>query len=342
MRALTSRCFLAAGLLLAGAPVLGAAEAVVTNTHRLALANGEVLVGVLVAEEESAIVFRSQTWGEVRVPKAGTNLSVIAAESAEPVAQAPGWVKAQPVTTDSAAPAGAPVNAPGNAAIPAAAPESRAKWRRSLEAGYTYQSTGNLVSTHSTYVRAEITRETKTGLAGLEGRYLYGEQNSVRNTDKAEAAFRIREKIKDRLNVRNSFSYSFDNLKDLSNQFEEVLGLSYEVFNTPKLRYAIGPGLAVQYSEPALGQDGFKYLGDVSHEFKWQIVPRVSISNISSVLFRPDQLEDHRFRSNSVLSGQITESVSVNLRYEYEYEAIRPVASGRSDNRVFTTLGYVF
>lgn len=338
MHTLTSQCFLAAGLLLAGAPVWGAAETVAGNTHRLELANGEVLVGALVAEEDAVIVFRSQTWGEVRVPKPGTHLSVLAAESAEPVAQAPGWVKAQPVNAEPAAPAAAPVNA----AIPAAAPEPRAKWRRSLEAGYTYQSTGNLVSTHSTYVRAEITRETKTGLAGLEGRYLYGEQNSVRNTDKAEAAFRIREKIKDRLNVRNSFSYSYDNLKDLSNQFEEVLGLSYEVFNTPKLRYAIGPGIAVQYSEPALGQDGFKYLGDVSHEFKWQIVPRVSISNISSVLFRPDQLEDHRFRSNSVLSGQITESVSVNLRYEYEYEAIRPVASGRSDNRVFTTLGYVF
>jgi putative salt-induced outer membrane protein YdiY len=333
----TLRWFLAAGVWMTVSGSLPAAEAP-GNTHRLELANGEVLVGALVAEEEAVIVFRSQTWGEVRVPKAGTNLGVIASESAEPVAQAPGWVKAQPVNAEPAAPSGAPVNE----AIPQAAPQERAKWRRSFEAGYTYQSTGSLVSTHSTYLRAEITRETKTGLAGIEGRYLYGEQNSVRNTDKAEAAFRIREKIKDRLNVRNNFSYSFDNLKDLSNQFEEVLGLSYEVFNTPKLRYAIGPGLAVQYSEPALGKDGFKYLGDISHEFKWQIVPRVSLSNISSVLFRPDQLEDHRFRSNSVLSGQITENVSVNLRYEYEYEAIRPVASGQSDNRVFTTLGYVF
>ena len=48
---------------------------------------------------------------------------------------------------------------------------------------------GSLVSTHSTYARAEISRETSTGLASLEGRYLYGEQNSVRNTDKFEFAF---------------------------------------------------------------------------------------------------------------------------------------------------------
>lgn len=332
MRHATARTLVLSGLILAGSCGLSAAD-LAAPTHRLELANGEVLVGAVVAEEETVVVFRSQTWGEVRVPKVGSKLTVIAAETAEPVAQAPGWVKtAEP----------APAAPPPVVATPAAAPESRVKWRRAIEAGYTYQSTGNQVSTHSTYARAEITRETPTGLAALEGRYLYGEQNSVRNTDKAEVAFRVREKIKDRLNVRNTFSYSFDRLKDLSNQFEEVLGLSYEVFKSPKLFYAIGPGLAVQYAEPARGQDGFKYLGDVSHEFKWQIVPRVSISNISSVLFRPDELEDHRFRSNSVLSGQITDQVSVNLRYEYEYEAIRPVAAGRSDNRVFTTLGYVF
>lgn len=335
----TTRCLILAGLLVTCVRSLHAADSV-NNTHRLELTNGEVLVGSLVAEEEALIVFRSQTWGEVRVPKAGTRLSVIASPSAEPVALAPGWVKAQP-TTEAPAPATAPLPAVV-APPPVVAAPPKAKWRKSIEAGYTYQATGSLVSTHSTYARAEISRETATGLASLEGRYLYGEQNSVRNTDKLDVAFKVRERIKDRLNVRNSFSYSYDYLKDLSNQFEEVIGLSYEVIKTPRLRYAIGPGFAVQYAEPALGDSGFKYLGDVSHEFSWQIVDRISLKNTASILYRPDQLEDHRLRSNSVLSGQVTESVSVNLRYEYEYEALRPVASGRSDHRVFTTLGYVF
>jgi len=334
----TARCLVLAGLLAAGVRGLQAADSV-SNTHRLELPNGEVLVGSVVAEEEALIVFRSQTWGEVRVPKAGTRLSVIAAPSAEPVALAPGWVKAQP-TTEAAPPATAPL--PAADATPVVTAPPKAKWRKSIEAGYTYQSTGSLVSTHSTYARAEISRETSTGQGSLEGRYLYGEQNSLRNTDKLDVAFKVRERIKDRLNVRNSLSYSYDYLKDLSNQFEDVIGLSYEVINTPRLRYAIGPGFAVQYAEPALGESGLKYLGDVSHEFSWQIVDRISLKNTASVLYRSDQLEDHRLRSNSVLSGQVTESVSVNLRYEYEYEAIRPVASGRSDHRIFTTLGYVF
>jgi len=329
-----------AGLILTGVHGLRAADTLV-NTHRLELANGEVLVGALVVEEESVIVFRSQTWGELRVPKSGTNLNVIASESAEPVAQTPGWAQV-PSTEPVPAPVLPAASVPPVVSTPAAAPATTVKWRKSLEAGYTYQSTGSLVSTHSTYLRAEITRETPTGLTALEGRYLYGEQNSVRNTDKLNAAFKLREKIKDRLNVRNSLSYSYDYLKELSNQVEEVIGLSYEVFNTPRFRYAIGPGFAVQYAEPALGESGIKYLGDVSHELSWQISDRVSFKNAASFLFLPDNLMDHRLRLNSVLSGQITERVSVNLRYEYEYEAIRPVVSGRSDNRVFTTLGYTF
>jgi len=32
----------------------------------------------------------------------------------------------------------------------------------------------------------------------------------------------------------------------------------------------------------------------------------------------------------------------VNLRYEHEFEALRPVANGRSDHRIFTTPGHTF
>ena len=44
----------------------------------------------------------------------------------------------------------------------------------------------------------------------------------------------------------------------------------------------------------------------------------------------------------SALTVMLNVNLSMNLRYEYEYEAIRPVAAGRSDNRVFTGLSYEF
>lgn len=325
------------GLCVLGWVRLGAADASVpAATHRLELANGEVLIGTLVAEEEGVLVFRSQTWGEVRVPKTGARLLVLAAATAEPAGQPPVWVQAQP-TPPTVAPAPAPVPVTAQAAGVAAA-----KWRRLFESGFSYQSRGTLVSSTSTYVRAEISRENADGKVALEGRYIFGKQDDQRNTDKLEAAFRVRQKFLTRIDFRNDFSYSFDYLKELSHQFEEVMGLNFIVLTDPKFRYSIGPGLAVQYAQPALGEFGFKLLGNVSHDFSWQFTERVSLNHTASYLFTSDNWADYRLRATTVLTGKITEQVNANLRYEYEFEAIRPVAHGRSDHRVFTTLGYVF
>ncbi|MFA6286695.1 MAG: DUF481 domain-containing protein [Opitutaceae bacterium] len=342
MRNLIVRWVIAAGLGMTGFHWLGAADAP-RNTHRLELANGEVLVGELVSDDDAVIVFRSQTWGELRVPKGGTNLTVIAEPSAEPASQAPGWVKVAPPAAPVSAPP-APTTGTVVAGTPAPAkPEpSPIKWKKALEAGYNYQSRGSLVSTTSTYVRAEVTRTTPTGLAALDGRYLYGEQNSLRNTDKLDVNFKLREQFRGRLDIRNDLSYGYDYLKELSHRFQDVIGLSYTVFKTPRTYYMVGPGFAVQYAEPKLGDSGVKYLGDVSHEFFWKIVDRVTFKNAASYLFTPEDTQNYQLKVNSVLSGQVTEQVSVNLRYEYEFEAIRPVADGRSDHRVFTTLGYTF
>ncbi len=334
------RKVIAFGLTLAGLSLvipcgLRAADATAC-TYRLELANGEVLVGTLVSEEEGAFVFRSQTWGGLRVPKAGSHLSVIAAPAKEPAGKATDLAKAQTPSSPTEKP-----HAPTPAASAAASPPV-AKWKKSLEAGYSYQARGNLVSAYSTYVRGEITREDPNSLITFGTRYIYGSQNTLRNTDKLDVSFKLRQKTFGRIDIRNELSYSYDYLKGLSHQFEDVLGLNYVVFALPHFRYSIGPGLAVQYSQPSLGGGGYKLLGDISHEFTWQITNKISLKQTASYLYQPADMRDYRLRANSVLSGQVSDHMSVNLRYEYEFEAIRPVPDGRSDNRVFTTLGYTF
>lgn len=299
-------------------------------THRLELPNGEILIGALVAEEDGVVVFRSETLGELRVPKEGTRLLPLAGTTAEPSANAPAWVAA------TSAPE--PVPSPETPAVS----KPSAKWRRVLEAGYSYQTRGSLVSSTSTYLRGEVSREHENGKTLVEGRYIFGKQDDQRNTDKLELAFRAREKFLARIALRSDLSYGYDYLKQISHQFEEDLGLSFEVSAHPRLRYAIGPGVAVQYSEPALGQYGFKVLGSLAHELTIKFGERISLSHTASYLFVASELTNYRLRANTVLTGLITDRVSANLRYEYEFESIRPVASGRSDHRIFTTLGYVY
>ena len=297
--------------------------------RRLELSNGEVLLGQLLSEDDVFYLFRSESLGELKVPRAGSRLTVLPPATAEAAAQPPPWQRGSGAPAAGTAPA-EPEDVAG------------AKWRRLIEAGYSYQSRGSLVSSTSTYVRAEISRESATGRLALEGRYIFGKQDDQRNTDKLDAAFKIRQKLYRRIDLRNDFTYGFDYLKELSHQFEDVAGFTCTLLDDQHIRYAAGPGLAVQYAEPMMGETGFKLLGDITHELSIKFHDRVSLTHSASYLFVPANLGDYRLRAVSTLSGQITEKVTVSLRYEYEFEAIRPLVSGRSDHRVFTTLGYLF
>ena len=296
--------------------------------QKIELPDGEVLVGSVEREDETAYIFLSQTLGEVRVPKAGAHLIQLPPDKSEMAEQPPGWVKAKPLTA-----------APGTAATP-----ELAKWKRSFEAGYSYQSRGSLVSSTATYLRSEISYERPEGSVGVMGRYLYGSQNGERNTDKLDAGVKLRGNYADRVIVRDDFTYSYDRLKELSNEFSEIAGVNFVLLKFPRFTYSLGPGIAVQYAETDSdpGQTGYTVLGDFSHDLCWKISDRVSFTNNSGYLFRPSDTRDYRLRSYSALTGKITEQTSVNLRYEYEFEAIQPVANGRSDHRVFTTIGYSF
>jgi putative salt-induced outer membrane protein YdiY len=247
----------------------------------------------------------------------------------------PGWALAH------ATPSGPAVAAPVAPKRAAAAP-APVKWKRSFEAGYSYQANGNQVSNTSTYVRTEIVRETPNTSIGLQARYLFGEQNSQRNTDKLDADLKFNYDYANRVVFRNDFTYSYDRLQQLSNEFEENAGLNLLLAKSPRFRYSVGPGVAVQYAETMGDTNSYKVLGDISQEFNWQISERVTLNNSASYLYRPGYWAYYRLRANSALIGKISAHATLNLRYEYEFEAIRPVANGRSDNRVFTTLGYTF
>jgi putative salt-induced outer membrane protein YdiY len=304
--------------------------------QKLELPDGEVLIGSLVSQDDTAYVFFSESLGEVRVKKEGAHLGPAAPAGAEIAEHPPAWAQARSAPSAPVA-AKTPVAAK---AVPAA--PSPVKWKRAFEAGYSYQANGNQVSVTSTYVRTEIVRESPASSIGVMGRFVFGEQNSQRNADKLDTDLKFNFDYANRIVLRNDFSYSYDRLQELRNEFEENAGVNLILFKRPHFRYSVGPGVALQYAETTGNTSGYKVLGDVSQEFSWQISDRVTLNNTASYLYQPGVWADYRLRANSALIGKISDHATLNLRYEYEFEAVRPVANGRSDNRVFTTLGYTF
>jgi putative salt-induced outer membrane protein YdiY len=250
--------------------------------------------------------------------------------------QPPGWAQTKTAPSGPAA-SGATAAPKAVAILPV-----RAKWKRSFEAGYSYQARGNQVADTSTYIRGEITRELPTSFIALRARYLFGSQNGMRNTDKFECGLKIHGDYGNWIVLRNDFTYGYDRLKQLSNQFEENAGFNVILWKGHRFRYSVGPGIAVQYTETMDDMNSYQMLGDFSQEFSWQICERVKLTSTASYLYQPKNWADYRLRVYSALIGQLSEHATINVRYEYEFEALRPVTDGRSDNRVFTTLGYTF
>jgi len=307
----------------------------VDAADRLTLPNGEVLLGSLVAETDDAYLFHSDSFGDLKVLKAVQPLLERDANAtAAPQEHQPGWAAATP----------APVPPPPVAKSEPPPPPKKEKgcWERSVEAGYSFQARGEDLQRQSTYLRAEITRKSGDNSLQLYGKYLFGEQNDENNANMLEAGFRIRQGLVEVVQFRNDFSYSYDRLKELSNQFENIAGITVRLIDSSAFKLRVGPGFAVQYAEPKLGENGFKYLGDVSEEFQWILTQDVTFSQSASYLYDPKNWNDYRLRLFSTLSCKLVGNASINLRYEYEYEALRPVAEGRSDHRVYTTLGYKF
>ena len=58
-------------------------------------------------------------------------------------------------------------------------------------------------------------------------------------------------------------------------------------------------------------------------------------------LFR-DEAENYKVRFNSTLQGKLSERISINLRYEYEYDNAILDENGRTDKRVTSSVGYSF
>ncbi|HRE81395.1 MAG TPA: DUF481 domain-containing protein [Opitutaceae bacterium] len=55
-----------------------------------------------------------------------------------------------------------------------------------------------------------------------------------------------------------------------------------------------------------------------------------------------EDVQNFRVRLNTSLQGKITERISMNLRYEYEFDNTIVDRSAKSDQRVTSTLGYAF
>jgi len=313
------------------------------SAAELHLSNGDRITGELIRREDGKIHFRSPILGDLII--AETDAAVI--ETPEtPVESLAGLP-----------PAIEQVNLRDAESVRPAAKPARTPWKGKFEFGFQNQGGRHDALNYS--MRAELERKSVRNQYRFSARYLYGESSQVVSSDRQDASFRWRHEISKRVFGQTVTSYSSDRITDIDLNAEQNAGFGYEVFQSEKQTGSIGAGLTAQYRKAAGADPGTTYLGEVFQDYTFKVNGRLTFLQNLNVLYSPegrtrtlinaatsslyrDEAENYKFRFNSTLQGKLSERISINLRYEYEYDNAILDENGRTDKRVTSSVGYSF
>ena len=80
---------------------------------------------------------------------------------------------------------------------------------------------------------------------------------------------------------------------------------------------------------------------DAFQDIDYQINDRFKVVQDASLLIEPEDTDNYEFNLTAALIGKVSETVTMSMRYEYEYDNSLNVDS-RLSQRIITSLGYLF
>ncbi len=349
---------------------------------QLILRNGDRITGEVVSRENGRIVFRSPLIGEIVVaevdaavdelagaPEAGNEQLVDSlaglppappAPAAPPAATPPraaGTVAASPgapppapkPAAPPAAPAAQPAAKPAPATVaksePAARP-ARPPWKGKVEFGFKQQSGRS--DRVDFDIRADAQRTLGRNSYLGNTRILYGKLNGRIISDRQEGSFRWRRDFSKTVFSQSLTSYYSDEVKSIDHNYEQNLGFGYRLLDRPAHVVNAGLGLTGQYRESTNTTTEGYLLTEFFEDYTYKINGRFTLTQNLLAQWSSKEApnnpaaQNYKVRFNAALQGRVTTKLSMNLRFEYEFDNSILNRSARTDQRISSSLGYAF
>jgi hypothetical protein len=358
--------FRAVPSLLAFAALLAIAPRGLLASQQLLLKNGDRLTGTVIKREDGKVYFRSDLLGDIVAPANQVTIvglpPAASAQSLAGLAPQPSPEPA-PSATPGAPPARGPWWWPGWPSWPWVTRPLLilrpvvTKWTGKVEFGYGNELTN--VRTVTTTLRAEATRNVGPDEVRFKGLYLYGSSDRVTTTDQDELDFRWRHNLDERWFTQALTSYSSDKIRLINTDFEQTADLGYKVITDARQALDIGGGAMLQYFDATGVEKGSDYLGNAFQDYTYKINGRYTLAEDAAVQYSPErrgrngvianvgtpvntQSQNYDYKFHATLQGRVTDHLSLNLHFEYEYNDAVLDPHARADQRFLTTLGYGF
>lgn len=336
-------------------PLLSAAlaaalfTAVAAPASTWVLANGDRLNGRLVEENAAAVVIDHPQLGRLTLPRSALQGSISDSTATPP-----------PAAPTSTAPATPSARTAEVASTSAAADRAgtRNKWTRQIELGFVMQEGAK--STRDLNARFQAEGRVAGSSVRTTAKLTRSESNGVVTRDRNEADLRLRRDFNRRTFAQALTTYSSDDLRRIDLSLEQQLGGGYRLVDAPRQKMNVGLGAVLQRFERKGYEDQTALLGSAFQDYALTWSDHVKFTQESSVQFadrapviartsasstttlNAPKDGSYRFKFNAALQSKMTNALSLNLRYEYDYDASLAETDLRADSRLTTSLGYAW
>jgi putative salt-induced outer membrane protein YdiY len=304
----------------------------VCKAENWVLANGDRLTGELVAETPAYLEIKHPQLGLLKVPREALK----AADPKKAARPEPEAVELA-VTTEVK-----------TALKPEASP-----WKRQLEFGYSQQSGAKEKQDLSLRLQLDGKRGANTFRS--TAKLLQSEVDGVTGTDRREADFRWRYDINKRLFTQALTNYAEDSVRKIDLSLEQQVGGGYRLVDTPRHKVNVGLGAVLQYLDRVGTANQMAFLGSFFQDYAYQLNSRVKLMqestfmisdtgtlNVRNGVANAPAEGSYRLKFNTGLQSKVTDRMSLNLRFDYDYDRSILESGLRADQRLTTSLGYIW
>lgn len=331
--------------ILIGWIVLGASAA------ELKLSNGDRITGSVISQTAEFITFNSPILGEFTVSTKDAEFLKPNPAPETPVESLAG-LPPSPETPQTTRKPGSKKGPNANAKETGVPP-----WKGKLEFGFRQQQGRRDAINFD--IRASAKRSLEIDSFAADARLLYGEQGERTINDRYDGSFRWRRELSERTFAQTLTSFTRDDLKNINQNWEQNFGAGIRLMKTEVHTLNVGGGLTGQYRDSVDVESGFFTLVELFQDYQYKINGRLTFLQKSVAQYSPDSQTrfitvknqptaaipgetNYKVRFNSTLQGKISQHLSLNLRFEYEFDNAVANKDARIDQRITSSLGYAF
>jgi len=238
------------------------------------------------------------------------------------------------------------------------APKTKNPWKGKLELGYSEQTALGIHAVNLS-VRAEETKTVKENEYLAKSRILYSNSAQIATAEQADASFRWRHTLSPQLFSQSESSFNKDRIQLINYRFEQNVGLGFKVLEDPRKAVNVVFGITGENLRATGVEGGFSYLGKASEDFSYKINSRIKFTQDASIEYSPlmqnhnglipsltqqvsTSIAEYNYKILTNLESKITNTLSYNLRFEYEYNNATLDPAARAEQKFVSALSYGF